>query len=65
MLTLPRYEWIEPRTVDALLAHLGEHASDSLVVGGRHRCGAEPEAPAARAALRRVDRPARGAALRA
>jgi 4-hydroxybenzoyl-CoA reductase subunit beta len=34
MLTLPRYEWIEPRTVDALLAHLGEHASDSLVVAG-------------------------------
>jgi len=34
MLTLPRFEWVEPRSVDQLLDHLAAHPSDSLVVAG-------------------------------
>jgi 4-hydroxybenzoyl-CoA reductase subunit beta len=34
VLTLPRFEWVSPATVDALLAHLATHASESLVVAG-------------------------------
>ena len=34
MLTLPRFEWVRPATLDALLAHLAEHAADSLILAG-------------------------------
>jgi 4-hydroxybenzoyl-CoA reductase subunit beta len=34
MLTLPRYEWVSPRSLDELLAHMSEHAGDSLLVAG-------------------------------
>ena len=34
MLTLPRYEWVRPATMDALLAHLRDHAAESLIVAG-------------------------------
>ena len=34
MLTLPRFEWIQPRTLDQLLDHLAAHPGDSLMVAG-------------------------------
>jgi len=34
MLTLPRFEWVEPRGLDELLDHLAAHPGDSLVVAG-------------------------------
>ena len=34
MLTLPRFDWVRPRTLDALLAHLDDHAADSLLLAG-------------------------------
>jgi 4-hydroxybenzoyl-CoA reductase subunit beta len=34
MLTLPAFEWIAPRTVDELLAHLAEHGAESRIVAG-------------------------------
>ena len=34
MLTLPRFDWVRPRTFDALLGHLGDHAADSLLLAG-------------------------------
>jgi len=34
MLTLPRYEWLRPSTLERLLEHLGEHAAESLMVAG-------------------------------
>jgi 4-hydroxybenzoyl-CoA reductase subunit beta len=34
VLTLPRFEWVEPRTVDELLEHLASHAGESLIVAG-------------------------------
>ena len=34
MLTLPRFEWVAPRSVDELLEHLAAHPADSLVVAG-------------------------------
>jgi len=34
MLTLPAYAWTRPATLDALLAHLAEHADTSLMVAG-------------------------------
>jgi len=34
MLTLPRFGWVRPATLDGLLAHLAEHGADSLVVAG-------------------------------
>jgi 4-hydroxybenzoyl-CoA reductase subunit beta len=34
MLTLPRFEWVEPRSLDALLDHLAAHPRESLVVAG-------------------------------
>ncbi|MBI1796516.1 MAG: FAD binding domain-containing protein [Candidatus Eisenbacteria bacterium] len=34
MLTLPRFEWVEPRTLDQLLDHLAAHAAESLMVAG-------------------------------
>jgi len=34
MLTLPRFEWVEPRDLDALLDHLATHPADSLIVAG-------------------------------
>ena len=34
MLTLPLYTWTRPATLDALLAHLAEHAATSLMVAG-------------------------------
>jgi 4-hydroxybenzoyl-CoA reductase subunit beta len=34
VLTLPRFEWVEPRGLDELLDHLAEHPDDSLVVAG-------------------------------
>jgi 4-hydroxybenzoyl-CoA reductase subunit beta len=34
MLTLPRYQWVKPDSLESLLDHLGEHASDSLIVAG-------------------------------
>lgn len=34
MLTLPRFEWVRPRTVDALLDHLAEHGRESLMIAG-------------------------------
>jgi 4-hydroxybenzoyl-CoA reductase subunit beta len=34
MLTLPAYEWVQPTTMDALLAHLRDHAAESLIVAG-------------------------------
>ena len=34
MLTLPRFDWVRPATLDALFAHLAEHAADSLIVAG-------------------------------
>jgi 4-hydroxybenzoyl-CoA reductase subunit beta len=34
MLTLPLFEWVAPRTVDELLAHLSSRASESLIVAG-------------------------------
>ena len=34
MLTLPRFEWIEPASLEELLAHLAEHGRESLIVAG-------------------------------
>ena len=34
MLTLPRYDWVQPRTLDALLDQLAAHPRESLVVAG-------------------------------
>jgi len=34
MLTLPAFEWVRPLTLEALLAHLAVHGSESLVVAG-------------------------------
>jgi 4-hydroxybenzoyl-CoA reductase subunit beta len=34
VLTLPAYQWVRPATLEALLAHLGQHAGDSLIVAG-------------------------------
>ncbi len=34
MLTLPVYEWVRPASLDDLLAHLREHATESLIVAG-------------------------------
>jgi 4-hydroxybenzoyl-CoA reductase subunit beta len=34
MLTLPRFEWVAPESVDELLAHLAAHPEESLVVAG-------------------------------
>ena len=34
MLTLPRFEWVRPATLEALLGHLAEHAADSLILAG-------------------------------
>ena len=34
MLTLPAFEWVRPRTLDELFAHLAEHGSESLMVAG-------------------------------
>ena len=34
MLTLPRFEWVEPKNVDDLLAHLAGHPGESLIVAG-------------------------------
>jgi len=34
VLTLPRFEWVEPRDLDELLDHLARHPDDSLVVAG-------------------------------
>jgi 4-hydroxybenzoyl-CoA reductase subunit beta len=34
VLTLPAYEWVRPRTLDELLAHLRDHGRESLVVAG-------------------------------
>jgi 4-hydroxybenzoyl-CoA reductase subunit beta len=34
VLTLPRFEWIAPATVDGLLDHLADHAADCLLVAG-------------------------------
>jgi len=34
MLTLPRYTFLQPASVDEALEHLAEHAADSLVVAG-------------------------------
>ena len=34
MLTLPRFEWIEPRTVEEALAFLADRGAESLVVAG-------------------------------
>ncbi|MBI5710363.1 MAG: FAD binding domain-containing protein [Candidatus Eisenbacteria bacterium] len=34
MLTLPRFELLRPRTLEELLAHLAEHARESLIVAG-------------------------------
>ena len=33
-MTLPAFEWVEPRTLDELLAHLAAHAPESLIVAG-------------------------------
>ena len=34
MLTLPRFEWVQPRSLEELLDHLAAHPRDSLVVAG-------------------------------
>jgi 4-hydroxybenzoyl-CoA reductase subunit beta len=34
MLTLPRFAFIKPRSLDEALVHLGEHAGESLIVAG-------------------------------
>ncbi len=34
MLTLPRFEWVRPASVVALLEHLEAHAAESLIVAG-------------------------------
>ena len=34
MLTLPRYAWVQPRSLDELLDHLAAHPGDSLMVAG-------------------------------
>ena len=34
MLTLPRFAWVQPRSLDELLDHLAAHPADSLVVAG-------------------------------
>ncbi len=34
MLTLPRFELVEPRSLDELLAHLAAHGAESLMVAG-------------------------------
>ena len=34
MLTLPRFEWVQPSSLDELLTHLSVHAADSLIVAG-------------------------------
>jgi 4-hydroxybenzoyl-CoA reductase subunit beta len=34
MLTLPRFEWRQPRTVDETLALLSEHAGEALLIAG-------------------------------
>jgi 4-hydroxybenzoyl-CoA reductase subunit beta len=34
VLTLPRYTWVEPRTLDALLDHLAAHPGECLIVAG-------------------------------
>lgn len=34
MLTLPLYEFVRPRTLDHLLAHLAEHRAETLLVAG-------------------------------
>jgi len=34
MLTLPRFAFVQPQSIDEALAHLGEHAAQSLIVAG-------------------------------
>ena len=34
MLTLPRFEWVAPASLDELLDHLDEHGRESLIVAG-------------------------------
>ena len=34
MLTLPAFEWVRPGSLDQLLAHLADHAAESLLVAG-------------------------------
>lgn len=34
MLTVPRFDWIAPRTLDATLAHLGGERGETLVIAG-------------------------------
>jgi CO/xanthine dehydrogenase FAD-binding subunit len=34
VLTLPRFEWVQPRSLDPLLDHMAAHAQDSLIVAG-------------------------------
>jgi 4-hydroxybenzoyl-CoA reductase subunit beta len=34
MLTLPRFDWVRPTTLDALLVHMSEHAPESLILAG-------------------------------
>ena len=34
MLTLPRFEWVQPETLDELLGHLARHGPESLIVAG-------------------------------
>ncbi len=34
MLTLPRFEWVAPRSLDELLDHLSRHAAETLLVAG-------------------------------
>ena len=34
MLTLPRFEWVAPKTLAELLDHLAAHPADSLIVAG-------------------------------
>lgn len=34
MLTLPRFAWVRPATLEALLDHLSEHGAESLILAG-------------------------------
>ena len=34
MLTLPRFEWVAPQSLERLLEHLAEHGRESLIVAG-------------------------------
>jgi len=34
MLTIPVYQWVRPASLDELLAHLRDHAAESLIVAG-------------------------------